>query len=93
MPVDVLKMAEGKQATEARTAWMLEVGALRLRCLLEPAGYYALQARTERGSWTEIGRGREAAELLRRAIKPEKILARLNRLSTPRLPPDPEGAR
>jgi hypothetical protein len=93
MGVDVLKMAAGKKETEARTAWMLEVGALRLRCLLEPEGHYSLQARTSRGSWAEIGRGRDAAELLRRAVKPSKVLARLNRLSTPRLPPDPEGAR
>lgn len=93
MGVDVQKMAAGKKETEARTAWMLEVGALRLRCLLEPEGHYSLQARTSRGSWTEAGRGRDPVELLRRGTRPEKVVALLNRLSTLALPPDPEGAR
>lgn len=78
--VDTQKMAEGKRATEARTAWLVDAGAYRFRCLLEPAGYYSVQARLATGAWTEFGRGKDAAVLLANTVRPQRVVDQLNRL-------------
>jgi hypothetical protein len=77
--VDSRAMAEGKAETLARTAWTLDAGRLRLRCLRDGAAY-SLQMRSGKGSWLEVGRGRDAAALLLRVTKTAETAAELSRL-------------
>jgi hypothetical protein len=81
--VDTRRMAEGKAETEARTAWLLEVGGRRFRCLREPregAGRYSLQARSAKGTWIEVTRGMDAVALLTRATRGKTLVELLTRL-------------
>lgn len=56
---------EGKDAVARRTIWILEIGGLKVRCLLENQTMFVVQVRTE-GSWRrEIARGPDALRLLR----------------------------
>jgi hypothetical protein len=74
---------EGKMATEARTAWLLEVGPVRVRCLREQDCSYVVQQRDPRRGWChEIGRGSDPVELLARVARTTAFGGAARRLSS-----------
>jgi hypothetical protein len=76
MDQGVRARVDGKTKTAARTAWSLEIGPLRARCLREDDGSYVVQGRTEKGWSTEIGKGTDPLVLLK-TVANSKGVARI----------------
>lgn len=60
---------DGKARTAKRTAWILDIGALRVRCLRQDDDSYVVQGRMPQG-WTEpMGQGADPVVLLQRVTQ------------------------
>lgn len=65
----------GKLAASARTAWALEAGDGRFRCLREPNGSYVVQARGTKGWSVQVTTGTDPVELLRKLVGTPTVAA------------------
>ena len=58
---------DGKQETERRTAWRIDVGAIAIRCVWR-VERFVVETRAGGRTWERIADGPDATVLLRRAV-------------------------
>jgi len=75
--VDTKAMVAGKQATQARTVWQLEVGEARFRCLRQKVGF-TVQVRGPTGAWETFCRGERQLQLLFRLVESDTMVELLD---------------